>query len=379
MAGLWPGVIATYRHRLPRLPENAPVVTLLEGGTPLIPAPRLARHLGPHVDLYLKHEGLNPTSSFKDRGMTVALSAALGRGATAGICASTGNTAASAAAYCARAGVDCIVLIPEGKIAQGKLAQVLRHGARVFAVQGNFDAGLRIVRTLVERYQVALLNSLNEDRIEGQKTAAFEVCDALGRAPDFHALPVGNAGNITAYWRGYREYHAAGVTDSLPVLLGFQAAGAAPLVHGHPIEDPETVATAIRIGSPARWEEATRAAKESGGLFAAVTDEEILAAYQLLARTEGVFAEPASAATVAGLLKLASDGYFAARRAGRRRLTIVGVLTGHGLKDPATALQTGARPLEVPATVEAVTAHLDLQPRATATPEPAAGAGQQTN
>jgi len=365
VAGMWPGVIATYRDRLPRLPEGAPVITLLEGGTPLIPAPRLAQRLGPDIDLYLKHEGLNPTCSFKDRGMTVALSAALARGATAGICASTGNTAASAAAYCARAGVDCIVLIPEGKIAQGKLAQVLRHGARVFAVQGNFDAGLQVVRTLVARYQVALLNSLNEDRIEGQKTAAFEVCDALGRAPDFHALPVGNAGNITAYWRGYREYRAAGVTDSLPVLLGFQAAGAAPMIHGHPIEEPETVATAIRIGNPARRDEAARAAKESGGLFAAVTDDEILAAYQVLAQTEGLFAEPASAATIAGLLKLAKDGYFAARRARGQRLTIVGVLTGHGLKDPAAALQTKARPLEVPATVEAVAAHLDLRPRPT--------------
>ncbi|NCO38493.1 MAG: threonine synthase [Armatimonadetes bacterium CG_4_10_14_3_um_filter_66_18] len=365
MAGAWPGVIEAHRNRLSCVTTDTPVVTLLEGGTPLIPAPRLARRLGDHVDLYLKHEGLNPTASFKDRGMTVAVSKALERGATAGICASTGNTSASAAAYCARAGIQCAVIIPGGKIAQGKLAQVLRHGAKVFAVQGNFDAALRMVRAICSRTQVALLNSLNPDRIEGQKTAAFEVCDSLGRAPDYHALPVGNAGNITSYWKGYREYHASGQIAALPVMLGFQAAGAAPIVEDRIVENPETVATAIRIGNPARREEATRARDESGGLIQSVTDEEILAAYQLLASTEGIFAEPASAATVAGLCKLAAAGFFESSCGRRGRTVVVGVLTGHGLKDPETALRVDGGVIDVPDSVDAVLEFLQLPERPT--------------
>lgn len=363
MAEPWPGVIEAYRERLTCLAPNTPAVTLLEGGTPLLPAPRLAQHLGSHIELYLKCEGLNPTASFKDRGMTVALSAAVGLGATAGICASTGNTSASAAAYCARAGMQCAVIIPGGKIAQGKLAQAVRHGATVLAVQGNFDAALKLVREIAAKYEVALLNSLNPDRIEGQKTAAFEICDVLGRAPDFHALPVGNAGNITSYWRGYREYHAAGVIERLPVVLGFQAAGAAPLVEDRVFEAPETVATAIRIGNPARRDEAKQASAESGGCFASVTDEEILEAYQLLADTEGLFVEPASAATIAGLRRLAAAGYFESARPAAGRAVVVGVLTGHGLKDPDTALASPGQVVALPGSVDAVLEHVELTPR----------------
>jgi threonine synthase len=295
-----------------------PLVTLGEGGTPLVPAPELSRLTG--ADVWLKVEGANPTGSFKDRGMTVAVSAALHEGAEAVVCASTGNTAASAAAYAARAGLRGAVIVPEGKIATGKLAQALMHGARVVALRGNFDEALRLVRELVERNPIALVNSVNPFRIEGQKTGAFEVCDQLGEAPDVLCIPVGNAGNVTAWWKGFREYGVG------PRLHGYQAEGAAPLVNGAPVEQPETVASAIRIGNPARWEEAMDAFTSSRGEVRAVSDDEILAAYSLLGAREGVFCEPASAASVAGLLKYGAEG------------RVVCVLTGHGLKDPTTAL-----------------------------------------
>jgi threonine synthase len=318
-------LIERYRDRLP-IEHGDPIVTLNEGSTPLVVAPSLSERLG--VDVRLKLEGANPTGSFKDRGMTLAVSRAAGDGAEAIVCASTGNTAASAAAYAARAGLRGAVIVPEGKIAIGKLAQALMHGARVIALRGNFDQALEIVRTLAGSHPVELVNSVNPYRIEGQKTAAFEVCDELGWAPEALAIPVGNAGNITAWWRGFQEYGAA------PVLYGFQAEGAAPLVHGHPIEDPETVASAIRIGNPARWEEAMGALTASRGRVAAVADSQILDAYHLLAEREGVFCEPASAAAVAGLLAHglpAPDG-------GASPANVVCVLTGHGLKDPDTAL-----------------------------------------
>src|SRR5437868_7640870 len=297
----WRGLIKEYREFL-TVSDATPVVTLHEGDTPLLPAPRLSERVGANV--YLKYEGPNPTGSFKDRGMTVAISKAAEEGAKAVVCASTGNTSASAAAYAARAGLTCAVLIPDGYIALGKLAQALIHGARVLQIRGNFDNALEIVRELGERAPVTVVNSINPYRIEGQKTGAFEVVDVLGDAPEYHCIPVGNAGNITAYWKGYREYQDAGKSSKLPAMLGFQAAGAAPIVEGHPIESPETVATAIRIGNPASWYGATAAASESGGSITAVTDAEILEAYRFLAATESVFCEPASAASVAGLVKL---------------------------------------------------------------------------
>jgi threonine synthase len=320
-----PGIIERYRDRLP-FDGDDPVVTLNEGSTPLILAERLSEKAG--VEVWLKVEGANPTGSFKDRGMTCAVSAAVREGAQAVICASTGNTAASAAAYSAKAGLKGAVIVPEGKIATGKLAQAVMHGARVVALRGNFDEALKLVRELVNRHPISLVNSVNEYRIEGQKTAAFEIVEELAGELDALCIPVGNAGNITAYWKGFRE------ADCDPRMLGFQAAGAAPLVHGKPVEHPETVASAIRIGNPARWEEAMDAMISSGGAVNAVTDGEILAAYRFLAATEGVFCEPASAASVAGLLVHgAGDGV--------RR--VVCVLTGHGLKDPQTALeQAGA-------------------------------------
>ncbi|MCG0238466.1 MAG: threonine synthase [Firmicutes bacterium] len=343
----WPGVIAAYRRYLP-VSDATPVVTLLEGGTPLVPAPRLGRELG--VELYLKFEGLNPTGSFKDRGMTVAVSKALETGARAVICASTGNTSASAAAYAARAGIRCYVVIPDGAVALGKLAQAIAYGARVLQIAGNFDDGLRLVRQIAAaRPEIALVNSVNPYRLQGQKTAAFEVVDALGGAPAALAIPVGNAGNISAYWMGFKEYGRG-----RPVLLGFQAAGAAPLVRGEPVPNPETVATAIRIGNPASWHLAVAAVQESGGGFYAVTDEEILAAYEALAQMEGIFAEPASCAAIAGLLKLAREGRLGPWRGQR----VVAVLTGHGLKDPGTALRIDRPPLQVPAEYEALLAAL---------------------
>ncbi len=321
---LMSGLIERYRDRLPFAADD-PVVSLGEGGTPLVLAPRLSERTG--AEVWLKLEGANPTGSFKDRGMTCAVSAAVREGAQAVVCASTGNTAASAAAYAARAGLRGAVIVPEGKIATGKLAQALMHGARVIALRGNFDQALALVRELATRHPIALVNSVNEFRIEGQKTAAFEVLEALDDELDALCIPVGNAGNITAYWRGFTE------AGRRPRMFGFQAAGAAPLVHGAPVEHPETIASAIRIGNPARWEDAMEAMTSSGGAIRAVTDQQILAAYQFLASSEGIFCEPASAASVAGLLAHGADG---AQR-------VVCVLTGHGLKDPETALgQAGA-------------------------------------
>jgi threonine synthase len=326
----WPGVIRAYADRI-TLPADATVVTLNEGGTPLVEAPRLAELTGCRV--LLKVEGVNPTGSFKDRGMTVAITHALAVGVKAVICASTGNTSASAAAYAARAGITCAVLIPSGKIAMGKLAQAVAYGARILQVDGNFDDCLELARKTAAQFPITLVNSVNPVRIDGQKTAAFEVCDVLGRAPDVHLLPVGNAGNITAYWKGYREYAADGVISDTPRMFGFQAAGAAPLVHGKPVREPETVATAIRVGSPASWAGAVAARDESDGLFDSVTDDQILHAYRLLAAQEGVFVEPASAAGIAGLLVTAADGRLPAGS------LVVCTVTGHGLKDPATALE----------------------------------------
>jgi threonine synthase len=343
----WPGVIEAYRDRLP-VPPDARVVTLREGGTPLVPAPELSARTG--CDVWLKVEGANPTGSFKDRGMTVAMTGAVAAGSRAVICASTGNTSASAAAYAVRAGLTCAVLVPQGKIALGKLAQALAHGARLLQVDGGFDDCLTVARDLAERFPVTLVNSVNPDRIEGQKTAAFEVCDVLGRAPDVHCLPVGNAGNITAYWRGYTEYG-----QGLPRMLGFQAAGAAPIVSGRPVGRPVTIATAIRIGNPASWSAALAARDESGGLIDAVTDREILAAYRLLARGEGVFVEPASGAGVAGLLAAAADGRVA------RGSTVVCTVTGNGLKDPEWAIAGAAAPVTVPVDAAAAAAALDLR------------------
>jgi threonine synthase len=330
------GLIERYRDRLPFAPDD-PVVTLGEGSTPLVHAPWLSERAG--AEVWLKIEGANPTGSFKDRGMTCAVSAAVREGAEAVICASTGNTAASAAAYAARAGLRGAVIVPEGKIATGKLAQALMHGARVIALRGNFDQALALVRELVQRHPIALVNSVNHFRLEGQKTAAFEIVDELGEL-DALCIPVGNAGNITAYHRGFGE---AGVA---PRLFGFQAEGAAPLVHGHPVEKPETVASAIRIGNPARWEEAMAAMTESQGAVRAVSDAQILDAYRLLASREGVFCEPASAASVAGLLVHGAGG------AGR----VVCVLTGHGLKDPTTALDQAAGIVPCEPAIDAVEA-----------------------
>ncbi|MGE5590686.1 MAG: threonine synthase [Bacillota bacterium] len=346
----WPGVVERYRPFLP-LDGLARVVTLREGNTPLVEAPRLGAALG--IRLYLKLEGCNPTGSFKDRGMTVVMTGALGRGAQAVICASTGNTSASAAAYAARAGLPCFVIVPGGQVARGKLAQALMHGARLVPVEGNFDQGLAAVRALAgEHPEVELVNSVNPLRLEGQKTAAFELADQLGDVPDVLALPVGNAGNISAYWRGFRQYREAGLTGRLPVLLGVQAAGAAPLAEGRPFPKPETVATAIRIGSPASGHLALQAVAESQGSLVSVSDDEILEASRLLARSEGVFAEPASAASLAGVRKQARSGLL------DPGATVVCVLTGHGLKDPETALAEtdGPAPVrpEVPALARAL-------------------------
>ena len=340
-AAAWPGVIEHYRSRIHIAPHTPPV-TLLEGNTPLIPALRLARELGGDFELFLKYEGLNPTASFKDRGMTTAMTQAVADGAQAVICASTGNTAASAAAYAARAGLKCIVLVPEGKIAAGKLAGALSYGATVISINGSFDDGLRMVREAADRAPIALVNSVNPARLQGQKTAAFEICDVLGGAPDWLCLPVGNAGNITSYWLGFTEYFNDGLTPTRPQVLGAQAAGSAPIVAGKVIEHPETVATAIRIGNPARWREAVTALDESGGHICAVTDDEILRAYRLVSRTEGVFCEPSSAAGLAGIAKGLREGWLDLR--GKR---VVCVLTGHGLKDPDTAIKGWPAPVTI--------------------------------
>jgi threonine synthase len=347
----WKGVISEYRDLLP-VTESTPVITLGEGGTPLIRADALSAMTG--CEVYLKVEAGNPTGSFKDRGMTVAVSVAAGLGAVTVICASTGNTSASAAAYAAKAGMSCVVLVPRGNIALGKLAQALVHGARLLQVDGNFDDCLELVRKLAVDYPVALVNSVNPDRLAGQKTAAFEVVDALGDAPDVHCLPVGNAGNISAYWQGYTEYLAGRRATRVPRMLGFQASGAAPIVTGKPVAAPSTIATAIRIGNPASWKLAEAARDESGGLIDSVTDRQILSAYRLLARKEGVFGELASAAGVAGLLQACENGQVTAGS------QVVCTITGHGLKDPDWAVSAAPAPVTVPADVSAAAAELGL-------------------
>jgi len=347
----WPGIIEAYRDRLP-VTERTPVVTLNEGNTPLVDAPRLSERIGARV--LLKVEGANPTGSFKDRGMTVAISKAAEDGAKVVVCASTGNTSASAAAYAARAGMVAAVIIPDGHVALGKLAQALIHGAKVVPVRGSFDDALRIVRQLGERGGVTVVNSINPFRIEGQKTAAFEICDALGNAPDVHCIPVGNAGNITAYWKGYLEFARDGRTTKSPRMLGWQASGSAPLVLGEPVLHPETIATAIRIGNPASWDGAIAARDESGGAIGAVTDTQILDAYRLLASLEGVFVEPASAASVAGLLQGAAQGLL------HRDEVVVCTVTGHGLKDPNRAIAEIQPKPAVDANIDQVLAELGL-------------------
>ena len=346
----WPGVIAAYRDRLP-VSDATPVVTLLEGNTPLVPAERLSEAVGREV--YLKFEGANPTGSFKDRGMTLAISKALEEGSKAVVCASTGNTSASAAAYAAKAGLTCAVLVPKGKIALGKMAQTLIHGARVLEIDGNFDESLQLAQALAGQYPVTLVNSVNPYRLQGQKTCAFEICDVLGRAPDLHCVPVGNAGNISSHWMGYREYLADGTIAEPPQLFGFQAQGAAPIVLGHPIEHPSTIASAIRIGNPASWDKAVTAAGESEGAILAVTDREILGAYKRLSH-EGLFAELASAASVAGMLHVFADERLP------KGATVVCVLTGHGLKDPEWAITGASHPPTVPVDAAAVAAELGL-------------------
>lgn len=352
MAHVWRGLIEEYRDRLPVSPTT-PVVTLHEGGTPLVYACVLSEMTG--CEVWLKFDGANPTGSFKDRGMTMAISKAAEAGAKAVICASTGNTSASAAAYAVKAGMTCAVLVPQGKIAMGKLAQAIVHGAVLLQVDGNFDDCLNVARDLADKYPVELVNSVNPARIEGQKTAAFEIVDQLGKAPDIHCLPVGNAGNITAYWKGYTEYFSDGVASSRPRMWGFQAAGAAPLVHGAPVSNPETIATAIRIGNPASWDYAIAARDESNGLIDLVTDEEILAAYHLLASKEGLFCEPASAASVAGLLKMHAAGQLDPGQ------TVTCTLTGNGLKDPHWALESAGEPVLVPVDADAAARILGLE------------------
>ena len=341
------GLIDRFFSRLP-VKDRAQIVTLLEGNTPLVRADRLRDRIAPGIELYLKYDGLNPTCSFKDRGMTVAVTRAKEEGSKAVICASTGNTSASAAAYAARADMKAFVLIPEGKIAMGKLSQAVMHGATVIQVKGNFDEALELVREISEKHPITMVNSLNEDRIVGQKTAAFEIVEVLGDAPDYHALPVGNAGNITAYWMGYTEYHREGKAKRLPKMIGFQAEGAAPIVRGEPVKNPETIATAIRIGNPASWRRAVAARDESGGLIDMVTDEEILAAYRMIASTEGIFCEPASAASVAGVIKSAAGGLF------KKGDVVVCTLTGHGLKDPDTAIKVSPETHIVPPRMDEV-------------------------
>lgn len=334
------GLLHTYRSMLP-VTDRTPMITLHEGNTPLIRAERLSEQL--QLDLYFKYEGLNPTGSFKDRGMVMAVAKAMEEGSRTIMCASTGNTSAAAAAYAARGGLNCIVLIPNNNIALGKLAQAIIYGAKVIAIEGNFDRALEIVREITANYPITLVNSVNPYRIEGQKTAAFEVCDQLGKAPDYLAIPVGNAGNITAYWKGFKEYQASGKSDSLPKMIGFEAEGAMAIVKGEPIREPETVATAIRIGNPASWEGAARAAEQSEGQIGFVTDAEIIDAYKTIASSEGIFAEPASAASVAGVIKLHREGRFNVGD------SVVCVLTGHGLKDPNAAIDSmNIEPIVVP-------------------------------
>lgn len=366
------GLITRYRQYLP-VTAKTPVITLNEGNTPLIYANYLSKLIGNGFEVYLKYEGLNPTGSFKDRGMTLAISKACEEGSKSVMCASTGNTSASAAAYAARAGIRCIVLIPSGAIALGKLSQALIHGAVVLAVDGNFDDALDLVKAITAQYHITLVNSLNPYRIEGQKTASFEICDYFSEAPDFQVMPVGNAGNITAYWKGYKEYKKIGRIGKLPKMLGFQAEGSAPIVRGYPIKNPETIATAIRIGNPASWKQAEQARDESNGLIDMVSDREIIEAYKLLSIKEGVFVEPASAASIAGLLKLAKKGFFSrhsgisakagkpnslpGRQAGRPKTPkqrIVCILTGHGLKDPDRAIKSIKAPKIIKPSLKAI-------------------------
>lgn len=339
------GVIATYERFLPLTPKT-PRITLLEGNTPLIYLENISREFG--LKVYVKYEGANPTGSFKDRGMVLAIAKAIEEGSKAVICASTGNTSASAAAYSARTGIKSIILIPEGKIALGKLAQAMIYGAKVIQIDGNFDNCLELAKSISENYPVTLVNSLNPYRLEGQKTAAFEIIDVLGRAPDYHFIPVGNAGNITAYWMGYQEYHENGLSDSLPKMMGFQAEGAAPIVYDRVFEHPETIATAIRIGNPASWKRAVAARDESGGVIEALTDEEILNAQKLLASSEGVFCEPASAASFGGLLRKVHQGII------HPSDVVVCTLTGNGLKDPEAVLKSVDRPVVLENSLEAV-------------------------
>jgi threonine synthase len=351
----WKGIIEAYRQHLP-VNENTPIITLHEGNTPLIKADNLSKEIAPNLNLqiYLKYEGLNPTGSFKDRGMTMAISKAKENGKEAVICASTGNTSASAAAYAAKAGMRVYVLLPKGAVAIGKLSQAMVYGAKIIAVMGNFDDALEIVREIGEKYPVEVVNSVNPYRIEGQKTAAFEICDYLEEAPDFHFIPVGNAGNITAYWKGYKEYHQLGKVKKLPRMIGWQAEGAAPIVKGFPIKNPQTIATAIKIGNPYSWQPALQAARESNGFIDAVSDDEILYAYKLVASTEGVFCEPASAASVAGVIKSVKKGLF---KGGE---VITCTLTGNGLKDPDTVIKASEKPIELPPNLEEIARFLEL-------------------
>ena len=350
---MWRGVVREYRDYLPVRREDC-IISLLEGNTPLIRSTRIAKEVISGIDLYFKYEGVNPTGSFKDRGMTVAVSMAKEMGSKAVICASTGNTSASAAAYAAKAEMKAYVLIPEGKIALGKLSQAMAHGAQVIQIEGNFDEALRIVREISETESITLVNSLNPYRIEGQKTAAFEIIDHLGFVPTYHCLPVGNAGNITAYWKGYKEYWEMNRADVLPKMLGFQAEGSAPIVRGKVVEHPETIATAIRIGNPASWKQAEAAREESGGLIDMVSDEEILEAYRMLASLEGIFCEPASASSLAGVIKLNRKGFF------KKGDVVVLTITGHGLKDPDIAIRVSQKPISLPPQKEAVLKYLNL-------------------
>lgn len=352
----WNGIIEAYREFLP-INNSTPIVTLCEGNTPLIKADNLSKEIakGLNLTIYLKYEGLNPTGSFKDRGMTMAISKAKENKKEAVICASTGNTSASAAAYAAKAGMRAYVLLPKGAVALGKLSQAMVYGAKIIAVMGNFDDALEIVREIGEKYPVEVVNSVNPYRIEGQKTAAFEICDYLEEAPDFHFIPVGNAGNITAYWKGYKEYYQHGKVKKLPKMIGWQAEGAAPIVKGFPIKNPQTIATAIKIGNPYSWQPALQAARESNGFIDAVSDEEILYAYKLVASTEGVFCEPASAASIAGVIKSVKKGIF---KGGE---TIVCTLTGNGLKDPDTVIKASEKPVELPPDLDEIAKFLELK------------------
>jgi len=350
---MWRGVVREYRDYLPVRREDC-IISLLEGNTPLIRSTRIAKEVISGIDLYFKYEGVNPTGSFKDRGMTVAVSMAKEMGSKAVICASTGNTSASAAAYAAKAEMKAYVLIPEGKIALGKLSQAMAHGAQVIQIEGNFDEALRIVIEISETESITLVNSLNPYRIEGQKTAAFEIIDHLGFVPTYHCLPVGNAGNITAYWKGYKEYWEKNRADVLPKMLGFQAEGSAPIVRGKVVEHPETIATAIRIGNPASWKQAEAARDESGGLIDMVSDEEIIEAYRMLASLEGIFCEPASASSLAGVIKLHRKAFF------KKGDVVVLTITGHGLKDPDIAIRVSQKPISLPPNKDAVLKCLNL-------------------